>query len=240
MNVNVFVAIFCLSLLAACSKSDIEKETGGGIGNGEAYQQSSGLESSEIKVEKEKVSIGEETNPDCLGYEALLAMLPDHLDAEAVSEQYFSCDSIAPKASSHFTSEDQNTYWTFSVVTRDLESPPASLIWNIAEANESQKDFLKKGVKSAIESEVLLHELCVNNLHQEGLPDWHKTAQTTSQQHTICTGTDAQIVDDGRWVARAIASQYLYILEIEGEKALQYASAEEASAYAQQLFLQFQ
>ncbi len=95
-------------------------------------------------------------------------------------------------------------------------------------------------VKSAcIDAETLLLDNCVNNLQLSGLPDWHATNRITIEQQDVCIGTDAQMVEDGRWVARARSPQYLYTLIIEGEKAAQFPSAQEVASYIETLFPQF-
>lgn len=231
MNVHKSVGLLCVSLLVACSEGNKEQVSNEAK---ELNQQSvNQVEQMDEPAEEKAVDL------DCPGFEELFALLPDQLSGEAISEQYFSCDPVTPIATSHFTSEDQNTYWTFSVMSRELESPPARLRWDDANADESLKAFIKKNLKASIENEVLLFDTCVNNLQLAGLPDWAKTSQVTAQQHDICIGTDAQMAEDGRWLARAKSPQYLYTLEVTGEKAAQFGSAQEASSYIKTLFGQF-
>ena len=231
MSVYVWVGLLCVSVLVACSEGNIEQATD---------KMSESNQQSLRQVERMDEPAEENTvDSDCPGFEALFALLPDQLSGEEIGEQYFSCDAVTPTASSQFASVDQSNFWTFSVTARDLDSPPARLRWDIANADESQRTFLRKGVKVAIDAETLLLDNCVNNLQLSGLPDWHKTNQISIDQHDVCIGTDAQNVEDGRWAARAKSPQYLYTLIIEGEKAAQFDNAQEATSYIETLFRQF-
>ena len=231
MSVYVWVGLLCVSVLVACSEGNIEHAADK---TSESNQQSL-LQEERMEEPAEENTVGS----DCPGFEALFALLPDQLNGEEVGEQYFSCSAFAPTATSNFISIDQSTYWTFSVTSRELDSPLAKSLWDVANADESQRTVLRKGVKAAIDGEALLLVNCVNNLQLSGLPDWHKTNQISIDQHDVCIGTDAQMVEDGRWTARAKSPQYLYTLIIEGEKAAQFDNAQEATSYIETLFRQF-
>ena len=179
------------------------------------------------------------SNPECPGFEGLFAMLPEQLAGEAVSDYYVSCDAVSPMAQAHFTSLDEGTYWTFSVTTRDPDSAPARPSWDLPGADEAQKARLRKGVESAINAEALLFDICLNNLQVQGLPDWHRTARQTADAHEVCVGTDAQAIEDGGWVGRAVTPQYVYTLKVEGDRAITLGNVESATPYMVSLFRQF-
>ena len=124
-------------------------------------------------------------------------------------------------------------------MSREIDSPFAKLRWDIANTDEPQKKFLRRMVNTTIDAEVLLFNSCVNNLQLTELPDWAKTSRVNVGQHDVCIGTDAQLIEDRGWVARATSPQYMYTLEIEGAKATQFDNAEAASGYVETLFRQF-
>lgn len=231
MNTRVWTGLFCACLLVACSEGDTEPAP-------EAAEEMPREVSYQTAGEENFIQ-EEADDPGCGGLESIIALLPDRLNGERTSEQYFSCDSVAPKAASHFVSEDEGTFWTFSVTSRQLDTPLARRFWDLNDIDESQREYLRKGVKAAIDGEVLLLDLCTNSLEQTGLPEWHKTSQASTESHEICVGSDAQMVEDGRWVARAQSPDYLYTVEIEGERALEFGSAQEAASYAETLFRNF-
>lgn len=231
MKLHIWIMLLCVSILAACSEGKMEQESDKA---NEPNQQSL----SEVE-QVDELTNAKAVDADCPGFEALFALLPDQLNGEEISEQYFSCDQVTPKANSHFISKDQSTSWRFSVMSREIDSPFAQLRWDIANTDEPQKKFLRRMVNTTIDAEVLLFKNCVNNLQLMGLPDWGKTSQVNVGQHDVCIGTDAQLIEDRGWVARATSPQYLYTLEIEGEKATQFDNAEAAAGYVETLFRQF-
>lgn len=231
MNVQVWVGLLCVSVLAACSESKVEQVSDKAS---EPNQQSLHQLGQMDEPAKEGM-----VDSDCPGFEALFALLPAQLSGEGISEQYFSCDAVTPTAASHFVSADKSTVWTYSVTSRAFDLPPARLRWDVPNTNESQRASLMNGLKAAVDAEVLLLNNCVNNLQLAGVPDWHKTKQIRIEQHDVCIGTDAQMVEDGGWVARAQSPQYLYKLIIEGDKAAQFKNAQEVTNYIESLFRQF-
>ena len=224
-------AFFLLSMVAACSDSDELKEAGNSGDQADMAAMYNGA--------SEPVDSGYMPDSDCPDFSTLLALLPDRLNGEAVGEQYFSCDAVAPAASSHFVGNDEETVWTYTVTSRDLDLPPAKGRWDLPGADPSQRDFLRKGINAVISAEVVMFDNCVNTLQLAGLPEWHKTARASVSGHDVCIGTDAQSVEDAGWTARAKSPRYLYTLTVEGPRAEQFANAEQASAYMQVLFSQF-
>jgi hypothetical protein len=231
MNITKWVGLFCVSVLAACSEGNIEQVPD----KASEASHPSLLQLAQMDEQSQQTNV----DSDCAGFEAIIALLPDQLSGEATSEQYYSCDPVTPTAISHFTSDDQITLWTFSITVRDLESPAGKMRWDITNTDQSQNAFIRKGVKAAVAIEALLFDNCVNNLQLSGLPEWHKTNRLTVDPHDVCIGTDAQMIEDGGWVARAKSVQYLYALRVEGDKAAQFANAQEATDYLSTLFRQF-
>ena len=231
MSIHIWVVLLGVSVLAGCS----EDNKGQVSDSAQEPKQPSSRQLETMDEPAEQQAL----DADCPGFDALFALLPGQLNGEVTSEQYFTCDAVTPTAVSHFAGEGHSTSWTFSVTSRDLDSPSARPRWDIPSADEAQRTYLRKALKATIDAEALLFDNCVNNLQLAGLPDWHITNRISIDQHDVCIGTDAQVIEDGGWVARAKSPQYLYTLRIEGEKATQFDHAREATTYIEPLFRQF-
>lgn len=233
MKLHGWFGVSCVLMLAACSGETSDPVSAPAD---EGRQQPA----AEISQESETVSEEMETvAAECPGFEALFAMLPEQLAGESVGERYLSCDALAPTALAHFTSEDQGTYWTFAVTSLELDVDPARPRWDLAGVDDAQKARLRKGVKAAVDGEALLFDNCVNTLQVAGASEWLVTNRVNTGPHDVCIGTDAQPIEDGGWVGRAKSTQYLYALRIEGDKAVRFSNAQEATAYVEGLFRQF-
>lgn len=231
MRVNILWVMAMSAWLMACSDNE-------NVHTQPVAQGAVDAEATEYLVTEDEQD-EELASRDCPGFEALFARLPDELEGEPVGEQYFTCDTVAPTAESHFASIDGATYWTLLVTERDITKPAGKSRWEVAGATGAQQDYLKRGVETAIKAEILMFQNCMNTLDAKGLPEWHQTFRVAVQHYDICVGSDAQLAEDGMWIARAQSPEFLYTVKLEGEKALQFANAESAAGYMGLLFTQF-
>lgn len=232
MRHGTCLSLLYLSFLAACS----DGKEGQGVEYVDEQQQTS---MQQLDQAEQEFSADSTLAMDCPAFETLFAVLPQALRDETISEQYFSCDAVAPRASSNFNSDVNSTFWTFTITSRQLDAAPASLRWNDSGASDEQKLYLKQGMKASIELEAMLFTTCVNNEPLTGLPIGLQTTVINVGDLLVCIGTDGQLVEDTGWVARAMTPDYLYVVKVEGDKANRLTSAREAAPYLESLFRQF-